>query len=168
MHGYIMYQYIVKSYTMSSDADPNLYEVLHHTAKVFSRWLDELFEGAGMSPARARLVGILNCRGSQTMAALAEALDVTPRNITGLVDGLEAEGLLTRRADPADRRATVIELTATGRRWADCHLGPLANAVAAAFADLTARDRRELARLLAAVRSSVEQRSSDNASKGRR
>ena len=103
-----------------------------------------------------------------TMAALAEALEVTPRNITGLVDGLEAEGLLARRADAADRRATVIELTTTGQRWADRHLGPLTKAVAAAFADLSARDRRELARLLAAVRSSVEQRSGDNTPKGRR
>jgi DNA-binding MarR family transcriptional regulator len=155
---------------MSSRADaiPNLGELLHHTAKVFSRWLDELFEGAGMSPARARLVGILNCSGSQTMAALAEALEVTPRNITGLVDGLEAEGLLARRADPADRRVTVIELTTTGRQWADRHLGPLTKAVAAAFANLSLRDRRELARLLAAVRSSVEQRSGANPPKGRR
>jgi len=155
---------------MSTDADPipNLGDLLHHTAKVFSRWLDGLFEAAGMSPARARLVGILHCSGSQTMAALAEALEVTPRNITGLVDGLEAEGLLARRADPADRRATVIELTATGRRWADRHLGPLTKAVAAAFADLSSRDRRELARLLAAVRWSVEQRSGDHTPKGRR
>jgi DNA-binding MarR family transcriptional regulator len=155
---------------MSTDADPipNLGELLHHTAKAFSQWLDGLFEGTGMSPARARLVAILHCSGSQTMAALAEALEVTPRNVTGLVDGLEAEGLLARRADPADRRATVIELTATGQRWADRHLGPLTKAGAAAFADLSSRDRRELARLLAAVRSSIEQRSGDNTPKGPR
>jgi DNA-binding MarR family transcriptional regulator len=160
----------VKSYTMSTDANqnPHLGDLLHHTAKVFSRWLDGLFEKAGVSPARARLIGTLHCSGSQTMAALAEALEVTPRNITGLVDGLEAEGLLARRADPTDRRATVIELTATGRRWADRHLGPLTKAVAAAFGDLSSRDRRELARLLAAVRCSVEQRSGDHTPKERR
>ena len=46
------------------------------------------------------------------MADLADALEVTPRNITALVDSLEAEGVVRRLSHPTDRRVTLIELTA--------------------------------------------------------
>jgi len=41
-------------------------------------------------------------------------LRVTPRNVTGLVDGLEADGLVARAAHPTDRRATLVSLTPRG------------------------------------------------------
>lgn len=48
------------------------------------------------------------------MHAIAGFLGVTPRNVTGLVDGLEAAGLVERVPDPADRRATIVRVTAEG------------------------------------------------------
>jgi DNA-binding MarR family transcriptional regulator len=46
-------------------------------------------------------------------------LEVTPRNITGLVDGLEGAGLVRRVPHPSDRRAALVELTVAGRRLTD-------------------------------------------------
>lgn len=46
---------------------------------------------------------------------LSEALRVTPRNVTGLVDSLEGDGLVARSAHPSDRRATLVTLTAKGK-----------------------------------------------------
>jgi len=48
------------------------------------------------------------------MRDLAQELEVTPRNITTIVDGLEREGLLARHPDPHDRRAIWLELTPVG------------------------------------------------------
>jgi DNA-binding MarR family transcriptional regulator len=48
------------------------------------------------------------------MNTVAGFLQVTPRNVTGLVDNLESAGLVERVADPADRRATIVRVTATG------------------------------------------------------
>ena len=45
------------------------------------------------------------------MRALSEALGVSPRTVTGLIDALEADGWVTRSPHPTDRRATVIALT---------------------------------------------------------
>lgn len=39
---------------------------------------------------------------------------MTPRNITGLVDGLVASGFVTREPHPTDRRATLVSLTEHG------------------------------------------------------
>jgi DNA-binding MarR family transcriptional regulator len=65
----------------------------------------------GASASRTRLLYALHCEGPQKMATLAATLGVTPRNVTALVDGLEAEGLVRRRSHPTDRRVTMIELT---------------------------------------------------------
>ena len=50
-----------------------------------------------------------------TPAQLAERLDVSRATVTGLVDGLERQGLVTRVADPADRRSFAVRLTSAGQ-----------------------------------------------------
>jgi DNA-binding MarR family transcriptional regulator len=50
------------------------------------------------------------------MKALSRYLMVTGGNVTGLTDELEKEGLVTREADPNDRRAYLVRLTPKGRR----------------------------------------------------
>ncbi len=39
----------------------------------------------------------------------------TSRNITGLIDRMEDDGLVTRRPNPNDRRSFIVSLTAKGR-----------------------------------------------------
>ena len=68
----------------------------------------------GLSVPRAKLVWLLHHSGPQTQAALAEALKVTPRNVTGLVDGLVSAGYVERSPHPTDRRALLISLTGHG------------------------------------------------------
>jgi DNA-binding MarR family transcriptional regulator len=60
----------------------------------------------------------LRHQGPSTQRVLAEALDVSPRNITGLVDALVATGFVTRQRHPSDRRATLVSLTTRGDRMA--------------------------------------------------
>jgi DNA-binding MarR family transcriptional regulator len=47
----------------------------------------------------------------QTMGQLAQALDVSLGNVTGLVDGLVQRGLVRREEDPSDRRQKLASLT---------------------------------------------------------
>lgn len=65
----------------------------------------------GLTVPRAHLLWLLHHRGPATQRALADALKVTPRNVTGLVDGLVAGGHVTREPHPGDRRATLVSLT---------------------------------------------------------
>ena len=54
--------------------------------------------------------------GGLKMRELSRRLMVTGGNVTGLTDRLVAEGLVEKRDDLADGRATTVQLTAEGRR----------------------------------------------------
>lgn len=68
----------------------------------------------GLTPSRTHLLWELLHRGPSTQRVLAEALKVSARNVTGLVDGLAATGFVTREPHPTDRRATLVTLTGHG------------------------------------------------------
>jgi DNA-binding MarR family transcriptional regulator len=72
----------------------------------------------GLTVPRAHLLVELHQRGQSTQRVLADALGVSPRNITGLVDGLAATGFVTRGPHPTDRRATLVSLTERGAHTA--------------------------------------------------
>jgi DNA-binding MarR family transcriptional regulator len=82
---------------------------------VLNEDMTESLARRGLSGARVRVVWQLIHDGASTQRALADALRVSPRNITGLVDGLVADGLVRRAPHPTDRRATLVTLTPRGR-----------------------------------------------------
>lgn len=47
---------------------------------------------------------------------LAKALKVTPSNVTGIIDRLVEQQLVTRKENPKDRRMSMLELTAKGTK----------------------------------------------------
>ena len=68
----------------------------------------------GLTESRTRLVWRLLQRGPSTQRELADALHVSPRNVTGLVDALVATGFVSREPHPSDRRATLVRFTEHG------------------------------------------------------
>ena len=54
--------------------------------------------------------------GSMNTKSLAEALGVTPSNVTGIVDRLVKQGLVSRQENPEDRRMLELRVTAKGER----------------------------------------------------
>ncbi len=67
--------------------------------------------------ARFDLLAQLDRAGNGlTMGELSRRMMVTNGNVTGLIDRLVDEALVTRAPDPDDRRVQIIELTRAGRR----------------------------------------------------
>jgi DNA-binding MarR family transcriptional regulator len=94
---------------------------------------------------RFDVLAALDAAGEElTMGALSARLMVTSGNVTGLVNAMEHDGLVVRLPHPADRRSTLIGMTAAGRalfaRMAPAH----AEWIVQAMAGL---DRREVAQL---------------------
>ena len=128
---------------------------LAHFAHAYLRWIDANADH-GLTYLRLRLIDRLNEEGPAMMRTLADELRLTPRHMTALVDALEQENLVARRPHPTDRRATVVELTASGCEAANAVLAPSMNAIAGLFDELTAEEMVELealvGKLLAALR----------------
>ena len=71
-------------------------------------------ERRGLTQPRTHLLWVLYHGGPVTQAQLAEAIGVTPRNVTTLVDALDATGFARREPHPTDRRAVLVPLTERG------------------------------------------------------
>lgn len=100
---------------MANEATAALDRVLHLSTLV-STDLALFEQDSGLTVARVHLLWMLSLTGPGTQQSLARALSVTPRNITGLVDGLVASGHVTREPHPTDRRAKLVTPTKLGRR----------------------------------------------------
>jgi len=84
----------------------------HGMRTMMDRWL----ERHDLSEGRLGVLWRLRFTESMTLGDLAESLDVSPRNITGLVDHLEKDALIERIPDPDDRRATRVRLAPAGKQ----------------------------------------------------
>lgn len=100
-----------------------------------------------LTGAQARVLSLL-AREPTPMRKLAGQLKCEPSNVTGLVDRLEARGLVERRPDPADRRVKLAAATERGRSTAQSLRGSL-DFAREPLGDLTALERRVLRDLLA-------------------
>jgi DNA-binding MarR family transcriptional regulator len=94
---------------------------LRITGRLTRQLMDRWAETHGLSEGRLHvLFQLLAAPGRQLpLGELAEQLDVTPRNITGLIDHLERDGLVERVDDPDDRRSTYARLTVAGAKRLD-------------------------------------------------
>jgi DNA-binding MarR family transcriptional regulator len=75
----------------------------------------EAFEQLGLSPPEARLLYFLRSDEPQSQRELAAKMGCSPSYVTGLVDRLEAQGIVERRVDARDRRANTVKLTPRGQ-----------------------------------------------------
>lgn len=102
----------------------------------------------GLPPAQALVLA--NLSGPAPMRELADWLSCEPSNVTGIVDGLERRGLVTRRPAPGDRRVKHVVPTEEGERRRR-ELQSRAHALARDFFGLPASEQRYLRDLLANV-----------------
>jgi MarR family transcriptional regulator for hemolysin len=84
------------------------------TAKVLSRAFDDALSAAGGSLPSWLVLMSLKGRVPGAQRELAESVGVEGPTLTHHLNRMEAQGLLTRRRDPANRRAHLVELTEAG------------------------------------------------------
>jgi DNA-binding MarR family transcriptional regulator len=74
---------------------------------------------AGISMTHLHILWVLDHHGELPMSRLAELLDVSLSNATGLIDRMEERGLVERVRVPDDRRVVIVRVSADGIRIRD-------------------------------------------------
>ncbi|WP_214369280.1 MarR family winged helix-turn-helix transcriptional regulator [Pseudonocardia sp. H11422] len=102
----------------------------------------------GMDRASFQVLVHLAMEGPQRASELAEAVCADPSTVSRRVATLVKAGLVERRADPGDGRASLLAATAEGARALEHSRRRRAEKIASAMADWPAVERRRLADLL--------------------
>ena len=94
--------------------------------------------------------------GPQRLGALATAFGLDPSTITRQVQALEEIGLAARKTDPSDRRASILDLTATGREVLDSTRSRRRAKLQQALSDWPESDLTDFGRLLKEFNASLD------------
>lgn len=100
-----------------------------------------------LSAAQCHVLHVIEPGRPIPMRQLADTLACDASNVTGLVDRLEARGLVRRQPSPTDRRVRVLELTPAGVRLRTVLLDRMTEAPPA-LKRLSEREQQALARIL--------------------
>lgn len=101
----------------------------------------------GLSSMQA-LTLLLTGGEPRPMNSLCKLYDCDASNITGIVDGLEQKGLVSRQPHPGDRRIKVVQLEPAGEKLRRTIARKLAVQSDSLFNGLSAREIEQLARLI--------------------
>lgn len=135
------------------EADESLAEAFWSVARRLRHLTHEVIEPLGITPGQSRAVGVLMRHGVMRLNELSDHLRIAPRSTTEVVDGLQERGLVERRPDPLDRRATLVALTDQGQAIAEKIRQARSAEADRFFAALSGEDREALAALLRKLRS---------------
>lgn len=109
-----------------------------------------------LTPSQSRALAVLLRHGAMRVSDLAHHLHIAPRSATEFVDGLSGLGLVERRADPGDRRVTLVALTEAGSTTGEAIKVARRAETERIFGTLSEDDRDALARILRELRAAIE------------
>jgi DNA-binding MarR family transcriptional regulator len=153
------YDCLIEAAQKFPDLDPSACEVFLHLLRAGDeafRVTDDHLSRHQISQGRFTVLMLLfdkaaGCPKPHTPAELAEMGGVTRATMTGLVDTLERDGLVTRTPDPNDRRMMSVSLTPHGQARLEGILPGQFRRMAALMATLSETERRTLVGLLGKI-----------------
>ena len=129
---------------------------LAHTYDLLQQELNRASSLHGLSKSTLNILLILQ-NGPETgmqLHDLGELLLVSRANITGLIDHLEAKGLVKRTVDPADRRVRHARITKKAEALLDEYVPIHHRYIETLLKDLSQEDKQTLVNLLGKTRQS--------------
>lgn len=98
------------------DARPPLGYLVVRLAEAVDRAFVAALADLGLKPRQLRLLVLVDRAPGLNQRELARQLEVDAGNLIAILDALEADGLLRRTRDEADRRQRLVRLTPKGQR----------------------------------------------------
>jgi DNA-binding MarR family transcriptional regulator len=108
----------------------------------------EALHSIGLTPALFGVLNVLGAREGAIQQELGSAMGIDPSTMVSLIDELESAGLAKRRPHPDDRRARQVSITAKGRRQLERARNLAFDAEGEVLRGLTAKEHRDLVKLL--------------------
>src|SRR6185295_1635489 len=127
---------------------PEIGETAHALRKAFTRRAASL----GVTGAQWKVLVKLTLRPGLRQTDLADMLDIEPITLTRIIDRLQEAGLVARTADPADRRAWRLHVTAKAQPVVEKLRDIAEEMTTDAFAGVDPKDIETTRRVLAQVR----------------
>src|SRR4051794_12729317 len=104
-----------------------------------------------LKPRQFQILGLLHDHGGLAQRDLVQTMDMAPSMLVTLLNPLEADGLVSRERDPADRRRHLVTLTPAGEKQLASASRAQKETEDALFASLDADQRGQLRGLLLAL-----------------
>jgi len=141
---------------IKSDVDQVL-EAIIYLYTESRRITKELARRADLTGPQLTVVKLLESIGDLSLSELSEKIRAQNSTVTGIIDRMEREGLVTRERSKEDRRVVYIKLTAKGRELArDIPVEPM-EIFKGALETLSAQEMRELMRIMTKLAKRVKQ-----------
>lgn len=144
---------------IGSDLDVVLVFNVLRTHNQLSPFIDATLRQQNLTSTQLNALLVLRAAGQEglLMSQIGQRLVVTRSNVTGLVDRLEAQGLVAR-GDHPDRRATVVRLTLAGKELLDRTVPGYAQLLAELTGCLDDQEKQTLILLLTKLRRELRRR----------
>jgi DNA-binding MarR family transcriptional regulator len=136
----------------SPSGDETLSDAFWSVARQMREASHESLAPWDITPAQLRALRVLARHGPVRLSELSDHLHIAARSTTEVVDAVESRGLVRRRADPGDRRATLVELSEHGESVLDAIRAARGSETERLFGRLSQTDRAHLARILRKLR----------------
>ena len=141
----------------ASDLSAQLAVDLHELVGKLRRRLREQVDAGDLPPSQVAVLRRLEREGSMTVSALARVAGMRSQSMGATVAALQAAGLVSGTADPADGRQTLLSLTPACRKWIRANRAAKQDWLLRTIdAELDARERHELARAVALLNRIVD------------
>jgi DNA-binding MarR family transcriptional regulator len=143
-------------------------QLLWQLAHALERTSKHMADAIGVTGPQRLVLRVVGLRPGVSAGDLAATLHVHPSTLTGVLQRLVAQRLLTRKDDLRDRRRAVLHLTARGARVNAASRGTVEAAVARALGEVSSRDRAACRRVITSVVSHLARHSSGPRGRGSR
>lgn len=139
--------------------------LMHDVARLMRTRFEQRARAAelGLTRAQWQVLAHLARREGVNQITLAQILEIQPITLVGLLDRLEAAGLVRRSPDPNDRRARVLHLTDAARPLLERMQALGASVREEALTGISDDERRQLIETLLKLRSNLTVKTDDAA-----
>jgi MarR family 2-MHQ and catechol resistance regulon transcriptional repressor len=143
--------------TASRSSGVHLWLILMKAHRALERHAVKSIEPSGLGLSDFAVLEMLLSKGPQKVNDIGRRIHLTSGSITTAIDRLEAQGLVARGLDDADRRSRIVRLTPAGRARIGKIFAEHAAALEAASSGLTKAERKSLIDLLKKLGLAAEQ-----------